>query len=195
MEYQVSNWYYFNWLGGDHIVEQHVHDLDVMNGMMNDAHPVRANGMGGRQVRTPEWGEANGYGRGGVGEIFDHHSIEFEYADIEGHGRGSIYLDGRDQPLRWDRGPDGHQVEHDVLFAAILAGEPCNEVGYSAQSSMTAILGRMATYSGKSVEWDEAIRSDLDLAPARYAWDADPPVLPDETGAYACAMPGVTRAW
>ncbi len=225
MEYQVSNWYYFNWLGGDHIVEQHVHDLDVMNGMMNDAHPVRANGMGGRQVRTPEWGEANGYGRGGVGEIFDHHSIEFEYADgtkmysfcrhipgcgnsfsehargtkgyadIEGHGRGSIYLDGRDQPLRWDRGPDGHPVEHDVLFAAILAGEPCNEVGYSAQSSMTAILGRMATYSGKSVEWDEAIRSDLDLAPARYAWDADPPVLPDETGAYACAMPGVTRAW
>ena len=224
MQFQVNNWYYFNWLSGDHITEQHVHDLDVMNWIMKDEHPQRANGMGGRQVRTPEWGEANGYGRGGVGEIFDHHAIEFEYADgtrmfsfcrhirgcwnsfsehahgtsgyadIEGHGRGILHVDGK-APLRLERGPDGHQVEHDDLFAALLAGQPYNEADYSAASSMTAILGRMATYSGKVVEWDAAIASDLDLSPKEFAWDAEPPVLPDAGGAYACAMPGVTKAW
>jgi len=225
MQYQVSNWYYFTWVCGDHIVEQHVHDLDVMNWMMKDEHPVRANGMGGRQVRTPDWGEANGYGRGGVGEIFDHHAVEFEYADgtrmfsfcrhipacwnsfsehahgtkgyasIQGHGKGELFLNGQDEPLRWARGPDGHQLEHDDLFAALLAGKPYNEADYSAASSMTAILGRMATYSGKVVEWDEAINSHLDLSPKEYTWDAEPPVKPDADGSYACAMPGVTKAW
>jgi len=224
MEYQVSNWYYFNWLCGDHIVEQHVHDLDVMNWIKKDEHPVRANGMGGRQVRTPEWGKANGYGPGGVGEIFDHHSVEFEYADgtrmysfcrhipgcwnsfaehahgtkghadIEGHGRGVIYVEGQ-EPMRWDRGPDGHQVEHDDLFAALLAGQAYNEADYAANSSMTAIMGRMATYSGKIVEWETAIKSNLDLSPKQYTWDAEAPVKPDENGSYACALPGVTSAW
>ena len=224
MQYQVSNWYYFTWLSGDHIVEQHVHDLDVMNWIKKDEHPIRANGMGGRQVRTPEWGETSGYGRSGVGEIFDHHAVEFEYADgtrmfsfcrhipgcwnsfsehahgtkgyadIEGHGRGTIYVDGQ-EPVRWDRGPDGHQLEHDDLFAALLAGEPYNEADYSAASSMTAIMGRMATYSGKVVEWDAAINSNLALSPEEYTWDAQPPVKPDANGSYACAMPGVTKAW
>ncbi len=224
MQFQVSNWYYFNWLSGDHIVEQHVHDLDVMNWIKND-HPVKANGMGGRQVRTPEWGQAHGYGPGGVGEIFDHHSVEFEYADgtrmysfcrhipgcwnsfsehahgtkgyadIQGHGRGLIHLHGSGEELKWDRGPDGHQVEHDHLFAALLAGEPYNEGDYAATSSMTAIMGRMATYSGKEVDWETAIGSNLDLSPKEYAWDAVPPVLPDANGAYACATPGVSKAW
>ncbi|HPP52034.1 MAG TPA: Gfo/Idh/MocA family oxidoreductase, partial [Thermoguttaceae bacterium] len=81
MQFQVSNWYYFVWLSGDHIVEQHVHDLDVMNWIMRDQHPVEAQGMGGRQVRTPEWAEAQGMGRGAVGEIFDHHTVEFTYPD------------------------------------------------------------------------------------------------------------------
>ena len=225
MEYQVANWYYFTWLSGDHIVEQHVHDLDVMNWMMKDEHPVRANGMGGRQVRTPEWGKANKYGPDGVGEIFDHHAVEFEYADgtrmysfcrhipgcwmsfsehahgtkgrasIEGHGKAEIFLDGQTEPLHWDRGPDGHQVEHDDLFAALVAGKPYNEVDWAANSTMTAILGRMATYSGKIVEWDEAINSQLDLSPKEYAWDADAPVKLEPDGTYACAMPGVTKAW
>ncbi len=225
MQYQVYNWYYFTWLSGDHIVEQHVHDLDVMNWFMKDEHPVRANGMGGRQVRTPEFGEARGYGPGGVGEIFDHHAVEFEYADgtrmysfcrhipgcwgsfsehahgtkgyasIEGHGQGEIFLDGQDKPLHWDRGPDGHQVEHDDLFAALVAGKPYNEVDWAANSSMTAILGRMATYSGKMVEWEEAVKSDLDLSPKAHTWDAEAPVQPDAEGKYACAVPGVTKAW
>jgi predicted dehydrogenase len=201
-------------LSGDHIVEQHVHDLDVMNWMKQDAHPVRANGMGGRQVRiSPDHGE-----------IFDHHSIEFTYADgtkmysfcrhipgcwnsfsehahgtnghadIQGHGSSVIYVRG-EKPTQWQRGPDGHQVEHDDLFAALVAGEPYNEVDWAANSTMTAIMGRMATYSGKELSWDEAFNSTLDLSPKVYAWDAEAPVSPDPDGLYACAMPGVCIAW
>ena len=213
MQYQVNNWYYFNWLSGDHITEQHVHDLDVSNWIMGGP-PVRANGMGGREVRKgPDHGE-----------IFDHHSIEYDYADgtkmfsfcrhirncwnsfsehahgtkgwagIQGHGSSAIYPDGKD-PLTWKRGKDGHQVEHDDLFAALLAGEPYNEGDYGATSSMTAILGRMATYSGKVVNWDEALNSPLVLGPKELAWDAEAPVKPGPDGIYPCAMPGVTRAF
>jgi hypothetical protein len=97
--------------------------------------------------------------------------------------------------MQFEPGRDGHQVEHDDLFAALLAGEPLNEGDYGATSTMTAILGRMATYSGKVVTWDEAFGSSLDLSPKRYAWDAPAPVLPDENGVYPCAMPGVAKAW
>ena len=223
MQFQVSNWYYFTWLSGDHIVEQHVHDIDVANWILR-AHPIRAWGMGGRQVRTPEWGKAQGYGADAVGEIFDHHSVEFEYpdgvrvfsvcrhmpgcwnaflqvahgtegvAEIEGHGPGRILLPGK-EPLRWERGPAGHQVEMDDLFAAILSGEPYNEADWAAESSMTAIMGRMATYSGKEVTWEQAFNSQLELGPKELSWDATPPVLPNEQGFYPCAIPGQTQAW
>jgi len=213
MQYQVSNWYYFTWLSGDHIVEQHVHDLDVCNWMVQGT-PVRANGMGGREVRKGK----------DYGEIFDHHSIEFEYADgtrmysfcrhirgcwnsfsehahgtngsvsIQGHGSSELTVHGQ-EPVRWRRGKDGHQVEMDDLFAALTAGEPYNEGDYGATSTMTAILGRMATYSGKVVSWDDAINSKLDLSPKRYTWDAEPQVKPGPNGLYACAVPGVTKSW
>jgi len=213
MQYQVRNWYYFTWLSGDHIVEQHVHDLDVGN-WIKQAHPVRANGMGGRQVRIgPNYGE-----------IFDHHAVEFEYADgsrmfsfcrhmpntwgsfaehahgtkgraeIEGHGRGFLYVEGK-PPMEWARGPDGHQLEMDDLFAALAAGQEYNEADWAAESTMTAILGRMATYSGRVVSWDEALQSKLDLSPGRLAWDADPQPKPGHDGLYPCACPGVTKAW
>jgi predicted dehydrogenase len=213
MHYQIRNWYYFTWLSGDHIVEQHVHDLDVINWLKN-GHPVRANGMGGREVRKgPDFGE-----------IFDHHAVEFDYADgsklmsfcrhmpncwnsfseyahgskghadIEGHGRSVIYIDGQ-EPMRWKRDRDGHQVEHDDLFAALLAGKPYNEGDYGATSTMTAIMGRMATYSGRVVTWNEAINSQLDLSPVALDFDAEPPVKPGPDGLYACAVPGVTKAW
>ncbi len=214
MQYQVRNWYYFNWVCGDHIVEQHVHDLDVMNWIMKDEHPVEANGMGGRQVRIgPDYGE-----------IFDHHSVEFTYADgtkmfsycrhipgcwnsfsehahgtkgyasMQGHGWGEIGVDGED-PQRWERGPDGHQLEHNNLFAAIAAGKPYNEGDRGATGTMTAILGRMATYSGKIVKWDDAMNSTLDLGPDSFEWDAEAPVKPGADGIYPCAMPGLTKAW
>jgi predicted dehydrogenase len=214
MQYQVRNWYYFTWLSGDHIVEQHVHDIDVMN-WIKQAHPISAQGMGGRQFRIGKE----------YGEIFDHHAVEFQFADgsrgysycrhipncwnsfsehahgtkgyasIQGHGRSEIHVEGQSEPLKWDRGPDGHQVEHDHLFAALLAGKPYNEGDYGATSSMTAILGRMASYSGKIVTWDDAMKSKLDLGPESYAWNAEAPVQPGPDGLYPCAIPGLTKAF
>ena len=211
MQYQVRNWYYFTWLSGDHIVEQHVHDLDVCN-WIKQAYPVEAQGLGGRQVRIgPDYGE-----------IFDHHAVEFTYADgskmfsycrhipgcwnsfsqhahgtkgvgdIEGHGRAELRIDGQ-QPMRWERGPDGHQVEMDDLFAALKAGQPYNEGDYGATSTMTAILGRMATYSGQVVRWDDALASQIDLTPKDLRWDGETLVKPGPDGIYACATPGSTK--
>jgi hypothetical protein len=88
---------------------------------------------------------------------------------------------------------DPYQVEHDVLFAAIRNGTPHNEVEYGAHSTMTAILGRMATYSGKVLTWDEAFNSQVSLWPAELDWKASPPTLPDAAGLYAIPTPGVTR--
>lgn len=213
MQHQVRNWYYFNWLCGDHIVEQHVHDIDVANWFLKDRHPVQANGMGGRQVRVGK----------DYGEIFDHHSVEFEYADgtrlysycrhipgcwdsfaeyahgtaghadVQGHGHAVLCVNGQ-APQKWERGPDGHQLEMDDFFAGIATGKPYNEVDRTLPSTMTAILGRMATYSGQVVKWDDAINSKLDLAPERLAWDAQPKLLPGPDGIYPCAVPGVTKA-
>jgi myo-inositol 2-dehydrogenase / D-chiro-inositol 1-dehydrogenase len=211
MQYQVQNWYYFNWLSGDHIVEQHVHDLDVGN-WMAQAVPVEAQGSGGRQVRIgPEYGE-----------IFDHHTVEFTYANgrkmfsycrhipncwnsfsqhahgsqgsvhIEGHGHAEIRVVGQD-PIRIDRGPAGHQLEHDHLFAALLAGEPYNEGDYGASSTMTAILGRMASYCGQVIRYDQALNSEIDLSPESLEWDAPTQVQPGPDGLYPCAMPGITK--
>jgi myo-inositol 2-dehydrogenase/D-chiro-inositol 1-dehydrogenase len=205
MEYQMRNWYYFNWLCGDLIVEQTVHALDLVNWAMND-HPVEAQGMGGRQVRVgPDYGE-----------IYDHHAVEYTYRDgtkmflfcrhipncwssFGGivHGtkgeadlsKGTISVRGR-EPLRFDQGIAGHQAEHNDLFAALDAGRQYNEGDYGISSTMTAILGRMATYSGQVVKWDEAMQSNTDLQPDRYAWDAQPRVKPGPDNVYPCAMPG-----
>ena len=92
-------------------------------------------------------------------------------------------------------GTDPYQVEHDALFAAIRSDTPHNEVEYGAHSTMTAILGRMATYSGKIVTWDEAINSKLSLWPAELDWKANPPTLPDAAGLYPIPMPGVSQAF
>ncbi|MGM0488782.1 MAG: Gfo/Idh/MocA family protein [Planctomycetota bacterium] len=212
LQYQVNNWYHFTWLSGDHITEQHVHDLDVCNWMVND-HPVEAQSLAGRQRRDDE----------DYGEIFDHHAVEFTYAsgvklfsycrqiggcwgsfsehahgangtvNIQGHGSSTITRRGQEPVVR-ERGRDGHQVEHDHLFQALLAGRPYNEVDMTVDSTMTAILGRMASYSGKIVTWDDAIHSELDLAPDELAWNATPPVQPLSNNTYAIPMPGVTEA-
>lgn len=207
MEYQMRNWYYYTWLCGDHIVEQHIHNIDVGN-WIRDAHPVTAYGMGGREVRTdPKYGQ-----------IFDHHDVEFVYEDgtrmysqcrhIRGcwnsvsehaHGtKGTAHLSSGGAEIvrgedRWrdGRSPNPYQVEHDDLFAAIREDRPYNETEYGAHSTMTAIMGRMATYSGKPIQWDEALNSGKSLMPETFAWDAEPPVLPDENGRYPVAVPGI----
>lgn len=210
MKFQVRNWYYFNWLCGDHIVEQHIHNIDVSNWLKGMV-PVEAQGQGGRQVRT-----GNAYG-----QIFDHHMVEFTYPDgtkmfsqcrqiadcwpdQSEHAHGTA--GSADVKMHRFFGPDGkptwryrgprvpeYQQEHADLQASIRQGEPLNETEIGATSTMTAILGRMATYSGKIIKWDDAIASDIDLSPKHYAWDADPPVMPDERGSYPVAVPGETR--
>jgi predicted dehydrogenase len=212
MEYQVNNWYYFNWLCGDHIVEQHIHNIDVGNWMRGNMHPVEAQGMGGREVRT-----SNDYG-----QIFDHHFVEFTYADgtkmysqcrhIDGcagevrehaHGtKGTLDIDDGGGPImavkdgeKWRmREPrqDNHHQEHHDMFAALRRGEVYNEGDYGAESTMTAILGRMATYSGKIIRWEAAINSNVDLAPAALDFAATPPVEPDADGNYPVPVPGKT---
>ena len=213
MEYQVLNWYYYNWLSGDHICEQHIQNLDVCNWVAGGkdheaAYPVKANGMGGRQVRTDKK----------YGEIFDHHFVEYEYANgsrlysqcrhIRGcwdnvsefvHGtKGSSNPGGSIQSAdgNWnysERQKDPYQVEHDDLFAAIRKGAEYNEADNGAYSSMTSILGRLCTYSGKEITWDDAIKSNVSLAPKSYAWDAETPVKANADGVYPIAVPGLSR--
>ena len=206
MEYQVNNWYYFNWLCGDHIVEQHIHNLDVSN-WVKQSHPVSAKGIGGRGLRGKEYGQ-----------IFDHHFVEYTYPDGSTMMSQCRHQDGcwsqvdefaigssgtshvskaaiTAPPWNWEySGPrvDPYQQEHDDLFAAIRRGESYNEVEYAAHSTMTAIMGRMATYSGKIIGWDEAIASDMDLAPSKYDFESEPPVLPNELGEYPIPVPGKT---
>jgi predicted dehydrogenase len=211
MEYQMKNWYYFNWLCGDHIVEQHIHNLDVGNWVKRN-HPVKAQGMGGRQVRVgPDFGE-----------IFDHHFVEFEYADGSRmisqcrHQKGTMskvtesfhgtkgyapepgtLVSNKGKVLfkyNWKNNPNPYQVEHDRLFEAISKGEwKYADAETGALATMTAILGRMATYSGKEIKWEDAIKSDINLSPQELSWNANPKSLPDASGMYACAVPGVTR--
>ncbi len=214
MEYQMRNWYYFNWLCGDHINEQHIHNLDVTNWFKN-AYPVKAYGVGGRQLRTGKE----------YGEIFDHHSVQFEYADgavmssqcchypgtasnvsetLVGT-KGRIELDGGNKAMirdwkgntvyrhRGEEDPNPYQTEHDVLFAAIKNNKPHNDAEFGAKSTMTAIMGRMATYSGQVISWDEAMNSQMSIMPKEFSWTAQTPTNPGPDGFYPIPVPGKTR--
>jgi len=212
MEYQMRNWYYFNWLCGDHITEQHVHNIDVVN-WFKGAYPVKAQGMGGRQVRKGKE----------YGEIFDHHYVEFEYADgsilnsqcrhmpktasrvdellIGTKGKiqcgAAKIIDAKGKVLySFDKAGanNPYQAEHDELFAAIAKGDyKFADAENGAYSTMTSILGRMATYSGQVITWEKALNSGISLQPKVYDWNAAPPVLPNDEGYYPIAVPGVTR--
>jgi predicted dehydrogenase len=212
MEYQLRNWYYFNWICGDHIVEQHIHNLDVVNWFKGDF-PKTAQGMGGREVRKGKE----------FGEIFDHHYVEYRYADgtilnsqcrhIKGTTakvdeqlvgtKGVIYCGAKTIVDRSgnvtyqfpkDKGNDPYQTEHDELFDAIGKREfKFADTEHAAKSTMTAILGRMATYSGQVLDFDLMLNSGISLQPARYDWDADMPSKPDANGFYPIAVPGVTK--
>jgi predicted dehydrogenase len=203
MEYQMRNWYYFTWLSGDFNVEQHIHMLDLCAWIMRDQYPVRAYGTGGRQVRTgPDHGN-----------IYDHHAVTYEYEngvklfaacrqmpgcmnDISVEVMGAKGLASiRQRALRIDtdhpwiyRGEstDAQQVQHNEWFASIRHGQPLNQGDYMTRSTLMAIMGRMATYTGQAISWDQAMQSQEDLSPDRYHWSATPP--PSQI-----AIPGVTR--
>jgi predicted dehydrogenase len=190
MEWQLRNWCYFTWLSGDHIVEQHVHNLDVMNWVLG-AHPLRAVcGVGGRQVRTDKK----------YGHIYDHFAVEFEYPNgvrmfsqcrqingcdnIVGEAvvgtQGVSNCENFIQPKTgkaWHfkgRGANAYSQEHVDLIASIRAGQPLNEAQAIAESTLTGIIGREAVYSGKAVEWDAAMKSTTLLGPRSYAFGPYP---------------------
>ena len=213
LEYQMRNWYYFTWLCGDHILEQHIHNIDVANWFVGD-YPISAQGMGGREVR-------NGIDHG---QIFDHHFVEFTYAngavissqcrhqtgtasrvDEVFQGSNGSVVTGKGEmtdlsgnikykyPNKWNEDPNPYQVEHDKLFQSIRNNEVINDVEYGAKSTMTAIMGRMATYTGKKITWDQAINSKEMLVPKNLTWNSTPPTLPDDNGKYLVAIPGKTK--
>jgi predicted dehydrogenase len=203
MTYHMRNWYNFTWLSGDFNVEQHVHFLDVASWAMKNEYPVRAVGMGGRSVLSGAE----------YGNIYDHFSVTYEYAGgvrlfsstrqharckndmsaaaLGSKGRATISEGGMkiqgENPWE-DRGKDNpfYQTEHDELFASIRKGEPINNGEYMSKSTLLAIMGRMAAYTGQQITWEQALNSREDLTPVKYDWDlaiADPPV----------AVPGQTR--
>ncbi len=207
MQKQCNNWYHFTWLSGDNICEQHVHNLDVCN-WAKGAHPVEANGMGGSELRRRD-------NPGGT-QIFDHHFVEFTYPDgtkmysqcrhVKGvfrrvseyafgsKGNGGMTDKGGDEkdrngvPFKFG----AYDQEHYALVEAIRNGKPFNEGYYGLESSFTAVLGRMATYSGQIIKWDDAVKKGKALAPGieNYSIKTKPPVLPDSNGKYPYAVPG-----
>jgi myo-inositol 2-dehydrogenase / D-chiro-inositol 1-dehydrogenase len=210
MEFQMRNWRYFNWLWAGSPAGLQIHNTDIVNWVKDD-YPVRAQGMGGRSsLQGPDHGD-----------IFDHFYIEYEYADgtklnsqirhIPGTwNKGGATFQGATGTASLQAGiknakgeqiwrnpnknsENAYQIEHDVLFSAIRNNTPLNDTEWGAKSTMTTILGRMAVHSGKMVEWEEALNSDLTLMPDKFAWDAEPPVKPDKDGNYPVPIPGLSQ--
>jgi myo-inositol 2-dehydrogenase/D-chiro-inositol 1-dehydrogenase len=218
MEYQVMNWYHFCWLSGDNICEQHIHNLDIVNWVMDKegdpkkAHPVEANGMGACVQRYT--GENKG-----VGQIFDEHFVEFTYADgtkmysqcrhipntfssvseaahgTKGESNCAGWIKGENEWRFQGENPNSMTQEHKDLIAAIRSGAKYNEGWRGASSSMTAVLGRMATYSGQIVKWDDAVAKGTSEFPEKLAWDAKAPVCQDANGDYPIPVPGTFKPY
>jgi myo-inositol 2-dehydrogenase / D-chiro-inositol 1-dehydrogenase len=206
MTYQMRNWYNYAWLSGDFNVEQHVHFLDVCAWVMKDQYPERAIGMGGRQILTgPEYGH-----------IYDHFSIIYEYKDgvrlvantrqhpgtkgdmsAQAYGskgwsnlsekNGGMTITAENKQWTFE-GPNNklYQQEHDDLFASIRKGQPINNGEYMAKSTLLAIMGRMAAYTGKEITWDMALNSKEVLGPKEHNWEVK---IPEPE----VAMPGKTK--
>ncbi len=198
MEYQLRNWIYFTWISGDHIVEQHIHNIDVCNWAMK-AHPVKAVSLAGRQTRTDEV----------YGHVFDHFATEYEYDNgvkmlsmcrqidgtasrvsehivgSKGTSNAQTWIKG-ENPWRWEgERPNDYVEEHRHLFEAIESGKHLNEAREMAESTLTAIMGRMAGYTGQEITWEMALNSKESLAPPKEEFGD----LPD----FPIAHPGVTK--
>jgi len=221
LTFQMHNWYHFAWVCGDHIAEQHVHNIDVVNWFVSGdsakgGYPIVAQGMGSR----------SGWESPKSGEIFDHHYVEYRYengvvmnsqcrqiprvanrVEEELYGtKGSIILNGGKAEAKdlsgksiWsyrsprEGAPDPYQVEHNEMHAAIRENKPLNNAYYGAHSSFAATLGRLATYTGQIVKWDDAVKSNFELVPDNMTWESAPPVKPNDDLTYNYAIPGQTK--
>jgi predicted dehydrogenase len=202
VEWQIRNWYNFVWLCGDSLVEQAVHSADKIAWAMGDEPPVSCVGVGGRSI--PSEG----------GNIYDHFEINYIYPNgmraflanrqIEGcHNENSDYLLGSDGTCLIGRGPapriegknpwqftgkqyDMYQREHDLLFASIRRNQPMNDGKRMATSTLLAMMGRMAAYTGQQITWDQAMNSQEHLFPDKVDWNGSMEVRPR-------AEPGITK--
>ena len=204
MEYQLRNWLYFKWLSGDHINEQAVHSLDKTAWLQGDISPTQAFGLGGRQQRTGAE----------YGDIYDHHTVFYEYPTgvrvyftcrqqsdtstmvdevvLGTKGSAKVLQFEIDGETTWKySGPDKsmarmYDLEHVALFNSIRDGKPINNGDYMANSTMLAVMGRMCTYTGQALKWEQCINSQERLGPSDYAWD-------DNVPAVQVAIPGRTK--
>jgi myo-inositol 2-dehydrogenase/D-chiro-inositol 1-dehydrogenase len=202
IEWQVKNWYNFSWLCGDSVVEQAVHSVDKIAWAMGDKPPVSCVAVGGRQIPAED------------GNIYDHFEVNYVYPNgiraflasrqIENcYNENSDYIIGTKGTCTIGRGPNPHitgekgwtyqgakndmyQAEHDALFASIRQGKPINNGQRLASSTLLAIMGRMAAYTGQEVTWEEALNSQEVLFPARLEWNMTHPVPP-------MPRPGITK--
>jgi predicted dehydrogenase len=209
LEFQVKNYHYFNWLWAGGPAGLNIHNTDIVNWVKGD-YPVQAQGMGGRAaVSGPD-----------TGDVFDNFYIEYTYADgVKIHSQvrvtnnvynknGAFFL-GTEGTANLREGikdlkgnkvwryrnkenPNPYQIEHDKLFEAIMKDLPLNDTEFGAKSTMVAIMGRMASHSGKLITWDEAFNSDRILVPENLRADSVAPILPDENGIYPYPIPGQT---
>ena len=204
MEFQVNNWYHFNWLCGDHICEQHVHNIDIANWFL-DKLPEAAYGVGGKQNRIPNQ----------PSEIYDHHAVNFvypggvriasqckqfpggdgrvneEFQGTKGYVKIGEITDHSGKVLwKYDgKSENAYQVEHDELQDAIRNDKPLNNAYYGTTSSFSSVLGRTATYTGKQVGYNDLLKTNFRTMPEKLSWDATPPVMPDKDGNYPPPMP------
>jgi myo-inositol 2-dehydrogenase / D-chiro-inositol 1-dehydrogenase len=212
VEFQFGNQYHFTWLSGDDVTQSLVHNVDRATWMMREKTPVKAHGLGGR---SSSFGEV-------YGNVFDHHSVVYEYdngvrmyalcrtqngcygeySSAYFGTKGKCYLIPTTRywiegEKKWKyKGPIGnpHEIEHKVLFAAIRSGKPVNSGDTMARSTLVAVMGQLACYSGKELTWDQVSKSDFMFLPKPedVRLDMPPPVKPDAQGNYPVPLPGLT---
>jgi predicted dehydrogenase len=211
LEYQFRNWYHFNWLSGDDVPQSLLHSMDKAQWALGERTPVRAFGQGGR---------AASFGRI-YGDVFDHSSIVYEYADgvrmyanvraqtgcygevsdtlLGTKGRCYVLKNRIEGETNWQlEGPKRkvsmYDAEHVAMFQGLRSGKLVNCGNYMASSTMVAVLGQMVCYNGRQMTWDEALNSKYRAGPENVTWDMPAPTQPDANGIYPIPLPGLTKS-
>jgi predicted dehydrogenase len=209
-QYQFSNWYHFCWLSGDDVPQSLVHNVDRMSWIMKEELPTWCFGLAGR---SSSFGEV-------YGDMYDHNTAVYEYASgarlyalcrtqANCYGNSSDIIMGTKGTCQlgqcritgetnWQfegEHNNPYDAEQKALIDAVRSGNPINSGYHMANSTMIGVLGQIACYTGKPVQWDEAYKSDLEYGPSPdgASFETVPPTLPDETGNYPLPLPGITK--
>lgn len=212
IQYQYSNQYRFGWLCGDDVTQSLVHNLDRALWAMREQNPVKCHGFAGR---------SSCFDKPFVyGDVFDHHAVVYQFAngvrmyancrtqpncynEVSGIIMGtkgiayteSYIIQGETKWKYSGPGANPYRVEHVELFKAIRADKPINCGDYMCRSTLTAIMGQLACYSGQQLTWDQVSKSEYHIGPKpeECAWGMEPPVKPDASGTYPTPIPGKTK--